>query len=168
MTAATYTKRAGEEFAKRLTELGIAVDDDPAALGRRAALAVAAEQTWESELEGLLTSAEARLLLGGVSREALRKQAAGGRVLALRDDRGRVRYPAWQFDGDTGAAHAIVREIAKRFRKAELSPWTMAAFCVAAQPELGGESPATAWRTGDYDEAEILLAADRAVAELTR
>lgn len=167
MTSTTYAKRAGAEFTRRLEELGVVVDDDPVALGRRAALAVAAEQAWESEMDGLLTSAEARMLLGGISREALRKQVSGGRILALRDDRGLVRYPAWQFDPDAGRAHPEVAEVAKRFADAGLSAWTAAAFCVGRQPELDGDSPAEAMRGGGRSE-EILLAADRAIAELTR
>lgn len=166
MASATYARRAGDEFSRRLEELGI-VGDDPATLGRRAALAVAAEQAWESELEGLMTSAEARMLLGGISREGLRKQVAAGRVVALRDDRNLVRYPVWQFDGEGARPFPIVREIATRFSAAGLSAWTTASFCVARQAELDGDSPAEAMREGASDEA-ILLAAERAVAELTR
>jgi hypothetical protein len=47
---------------------------------------VLAGGAWERALGELLTSAEARVLLGGISREALRKRVLSGSVLALRDD----------------------------------------------------------------------------------
>ena len=170
MAPTAYMKRAGEEFARRLDELGVSDSAEaPESLGRRAALAVAAEGAWESALGGLLSSSEARVMLGGLSREALRKQATGGRVIALRDENGRVRYPAWQFDAAAARSYPVVRTLSDRFREAGLSAWTLAAFCVAAQPELEGRSPAQEWRERDgAAEEAVLLAASRAVAELTR
>lgn len=170
MTPTAYRKRAGAEFAKRLDELGVADSQEaPESLGRRAALAVAAEQAWESVLDGLLSSAEARVMLGGLSREALRKQTATGQIIALRDDRGRVRYPSWQFDPAATSAYPAIRRLRTFFEDAGLSSWTLAAFCVASQPELAELSPAQSWhRNGEGEDEAVLEAARRAVAELTR
>lgn len=168
MTASTYLDRAASEFRRRLDDLGVAESDsDPEALGRMAALAAAAEIAWEGALGPLLTSAEARTLLGGLSREGLRRQVRAGRVLALRDEGGRVRYPAWQFDPNEGRSRSLVADLIELFRAADLSDWTIAAFCVSGQPELAGKAPVGAWR-GEGSRESIVQAARRAVHELTR
>jgi hypothetical protein len=71
-------------------------------------MVVLAGGAWERALGELLTSAESRVLLGGVSREALRKRVVSGSVIALRDDAGLVRYPGWQFDVAGGAPFRVV------------------------------------------------------------
>ncbi len=95
-----------------MNELGLDETSESAEdLGRRAALAVAAETVWEDTLGPLPTSAEARLLLGGISREALSKKVKVGTVLRLKDERGLIRYPAWQFDPIAQAAHPAIKKL---------------------------------------------------------
>jgi hypothetical protein len=160
--------RTVEEFRRTLAEIGgePRSADDAEVLGRRAAMVVLAGGAWERALGDLLTSAEARALLGGVSREALRKRVAAGSVLALRDDSGLIRYPNWQFDSATGLPFESIKDLNGIFGDAGLDPWTLAAFVTAPQPELEDRTPAEA--LGDPDPEPLLLAAHRAVADLTR
>lgn len=160
--------RTVEEFRRTLTEIGGQPNsaDDAEVLGRRAAMVVLAGGAWERALGELLTSAQARVLLGGISREALRKRVVSGSVIALRDDAGLVRYPRWQFDAASGTPFGVVKKLNKIFGDAGLDAWTLAAFAMAPQPELGDQAPVDAF--ADEDPEPLLTAARRAVAELTR
>ncbi len=160
--------RTVEEFRRTLTEIGghPSSAEDAEVLGRRAAMVVLAGGAWKRALGELLTSAEARVLLGEVSREALRKRVISGSVIALRDDAGLVRYPRWQFDAASGAPFGVVKELNEVFRDAGLDSWTLAAFATAPQPELDDRTPVDAF--GDTDPEPLLLSARRAVAELNR
>jgi hypothetical protein len=160
--------RTVEEFRRTLTELGgqPSSADDAEVLGRRAAMVVLAGGAWERALGELLTSAEARVLLGGVSREALRKRVVSGSVIALRDDAGLIRYPRWQFDAASGAPFGAVKRLNEVFSEAGLDSWTLASFATAPQPELDDRTPVDVF--GDADLEPLLLSAHRAVAELKR
>jgi hypothetical protein len=160
--------RTVEEFRRTLTEIGgqPSSTDDAEILGRRAAMVVLAGGAWERALGELLTSAEARVLLGGISREALRKRVVSGSVIALRDDAGLIRYPRWQFDAVSGAPFGAVKRLNEIFSDAGLDPWTLAAFATAPQRELDDRTPVEAF--GDADLEPLLLSAHRAVAELKR
>lgn len=163
---ATYVDQAGRQFVRSLNELGLDETSESAEdLGRRAALAVAAETVWEDTLGPLLTSAEARLLLGGISREALSKKVKVGTVLRLKDERGLIRYPAWQFDPVAQAAHPAVRKLISMYRKAGIGDWMVASFCVTPQPELDDQKPAEILKKGE--NPELITAATRALAALT-
>ncbi|HEY2716000.1 MAG TPA: hypothetical protein VGI73_07255 [Solirubrobacterales bacterium] len=160
--------RTVEEFRRTLTEIGgqPSSADDAEAIGRRAAMAVLAGDAWERALGDLLTSAEARILLGGVSREALRKRVASGSAIALRDDAGSVRYPRWQFDAAGGSLFPVVRQLNEIFGDAGLDPWTLASFATTPQAELDDRTPVEAFP--DEDAGPLLEAARRAAAELSR
>jgi hypothetical protein len=160
--------RTVEEFRRTLTEIGgqPSSPDDAEMLGRRAAMVVLAGGAWERALGKLLTSAEARILLGGVSREALRKRVLSGSVLALRDDADLIRYPGWQFDTANTTPFGAIKKLNKIFGEAGLDPWTLAAFATAPQPELDDRTPVDAF--ADADLEPLLLAARRTVADLTR
>jgi hypothetical protein len=160
--------RTVEEFRRTLTEIGgqPSSADDAEVLGRQAAMVVLAGGAWERALGELLTSAEARVLLGGISREALRKRVVSGSVIALRDNAGLVRYPRWQFDAASGAPFWAVKKLNEVFGNAGLDPWTLAAFATAPQPELDDRAPIDAF--GDADLEPLLLSAHRTVADLRR
>lgn len=159
--------RTVEEFRRTLTEIGgqPSSADDAEAIGRRAAMVVLAGDAWERALGDLLTSAEARILLGGVSREALRKRIVSGSVIALRDDAGAVRYPRWQFDG-AGSVFPAVKRLNEVFGGAGLDSWTLASFATTPQPELDDRTPVDSF--SDEDPELLLNAAQRAAAELSR
>jgi hypothetical protein len=160
--------RTVEEFRRTLTEIGgqPSSADDAEVLGRRAAMVVLAGGAWERALGELLTSAEARVLLGGVSREALRKRVVSGSVIALRDDAGLIRYPRWQFDAASGAPFEAVKRLNEIFDDTGLDSWTLASFATTPQPELANRTPIDSF--ADADIEPLLLSAHRAVAELRR
>ena len=160
--------RTVEEFRRTLTEIGgqPSSTDDAEALGRHAAMVVLAGGAWERALGELLTSAEARILLGGVSREALRKRVLSASVIALRDDADLIRYPRWQFDAASTAPYEAIKKLNELFGKAGLDPWSLAAFATTPQPELDDRAPVDAF--ADADLEPLLLAARRSVADLTR
>jgi hypothetical protein len=160
--------RTVEEFRRTLIEIGgqPRSADDAEVLGRRAAMVVLAGGVWERALGELLTSAEARVLLGGISREALRKRVVSGSVIALRDDAGLVRYPRWQFDPASGTPFGEVKELNEIFDDAGLDAWALASFATTPQPELGDRTPVEAF--ADPDVEPLLLSAHRTVAELKR
>lgn len=113
-----------------------------------------------------MTSAEARVLLGGISREALRKRVVSGSVIALRDDAGLVRYPRWQFDVASGAPFGVIKKLNEVFGDAGLDSWTLASFATTPQPELGNRAPVDSF--ADADIEPLLLSAHRTVADLKR
>jgi hypothetical protein len=160
--------RTVEEFRRTLTEIGGQPSSagDAEVLGRQAAMVVLAGGAWERALGELLTSAEARVLLGGVSREALRKRVLSGSVIALRDNGGLIRYPRWQFDVTAAAPFGAIKALDEIFDDAGLDPWALAAFVTAPQPELGDRAPVDAF--ADADTGPLLLAAHRTVADLKR
>lgn len=160
--------RTVEEFRRTLTEIGgqPSSADDAEVLGRRAAMVVLAGGAWERALGELLTSAEARILLGGISREALRKRVLSSSVLALRDDADLIRYPRWQFDAANSAPFGAIKRLNEIFGEAGLDAWALAAFATAPQPELDNRAPVDAF--GDADLEPLLLSARRTVADLTR
>lgn len=165
-TSAALLDRTVEEFRRTLTEIGGQPNsaDDAEVLGRRAAMVVLAGGAWERALGDLLTSAEARVLLGGISREALRKRVVSGSVIALRDDAGLIRYPRWQFDATSGAPFGAVKVLNEIFGDAGLDSWTLAAFATTPQPELDNRAPVDSF--ADADIEPLLLSAYRTVADL--
>lgn len=132
-TSSALIDRTVEEFRRTLTEIGgqPSSADDAKVLGRRAAMVVLAGGAWERALGELLTSAKARILLGGISREALRKRVLSGSVLALRDEADLIRYPRWQFDTANSTPFAAIKKLNEIFGGAGLDPWTLAAFATA-------------------------------------
>jgi len=167
-TSPALLDRTVEEFRRTLAEIGgqPSSADDAEVLGRRAAMVVLAGGAWERALGELLTSAEARILLGGISREALRKRVLSGSVLALRDDADLIRYPRWQFDAANSAPFAAIKKLNEIFGEAGLDSWTLASFATAPQPELRDRAAIDAF--GDAELEPLLLSAHRAVAELKR
>src|ERR1044072_306971 len=160
--------RTVEEFRRTLTEIGgqPSSADDAEVLGRRAAMVVLAGGAGERALGDLLTSAEARVLLGGISREALRKRVVSGAGVALRDEAGVIRSPRRPCEAAGGVPFGFVKKLNEIFGDAGLDSWTLAAFATAPQQELDDRTPVDAF--GDTDLGPMLLSAHRAVAELKR
>jgi hypothetical protein len=156
---------AVEAFAETLQEV---LGDRPADIdeARRAALQTAAASVWEDTVGPLLTGAQARELLGGVSRQRLGQLLGEGRLIALEKRSGERVFPAWQFRHGQllrplVAAHRTLVE------EADESPWTAASWCVNAHPELGGQSPLE-WAAGDGAAERLLLVAGRDASRLAR
>jgi hypothetical protein len=113
---------------------------------RRAALLSVASMVWEDELGPLLTSAEAARLIGGVTRQRVSELLGAHRLIGLRDQNGRLHFPAFQFQ-DGKPLPALVDAF---WRVAEhVGDWTAASWCVSSdQDALDGESPAQWVKSG--------------------
>ncbi len=101
-----------------------------------------------------LTSKEVEQLLG-VSRQAVAKARAQGRLVGLPTGRRTYVYPSWQL-GRSGPL-AGLRELRKAL--GEEDPWTLTAFVVGANERLGGETPLAVLRRGDVGSALLAAAA---------
>lgn len=108
---------------------------------RRAALIAASSAVWEDAVGPLLSGAEARELLGGVSRQRLDQLLKSGKLVALQERSGARCFPAWQFDDAGRPLSELVAAHRTLVETGELSPWTAASWCVHAHPELAGRSP---------------------------
>lgn len=139
---------------------------DPEAIGQAAALAIPRPTIWSEQLGPLLTSSEIRDLLGRISREALAQRVSRGTFLALRDARGKVRYPLFQIDESTRAPYPEIRDLIHIFRDRELSSWELASYMTTPQPPLEGLSPA-AWMAERRPAEPLLGAGAEAAAALS-
>jgi hypothetical protein len=152
------------EFARTVGELleGRPLSVDAA---RRAGLLAAAGQVWENELGPLLTSAQVRDLLGNVSRQRVDELLRTRRLIGLRDQSGRWRFPAFQFrDGRP------LPELVSAFwtlAAESVSDWTAAAWCVAPDEALAGLSPRQ-WVSQDRDPERLAQVARQDAARLAR
>lgn len=124
------------------------------------------QMAWEDRVGPLLSSAEAAARLGAEADSALDKLARAGRVIALQERSGRVRYPAWQF-ADGRPLEALVAAHRELVETGRVSEWTAASFCVAPHPELGGLSPREFAAAGRDDE-RLALVARRDAARLAQ
>ncbi|MGH7818264.1 MAG: hypothetical protein ACREQ9_00675 [Candidatus Binatia bacterium] len=138
--------------------------DDPAELGRRAALVVAAEATWSGHLGPLLEGKEVERLLGVRTRQAVSDLRTRRRLLGLVRKDGRVVYPAFQF-ADRGRPFPEMKQILEVFEEADVDEWTIASWFVTPKALLRGATPA-AWLRDGGDSSIAVTAARRTVARL--
>ncbi len=151
---------AAAAFADTLARLEVPVPRDAGALGRRAALLTAAEAVWSRHLGPMLESREVQELLG-VSRQAVSDFHRRRRLLALRGEDGRVRFPAFQFG--RGGVRKAVAEVLAVLAAAELSPHTLASWWKTPQRALDGTTPAV-WLARGQDAKRVVEAAHRSAA----
>jgi hypothetical protein len=97
--------------------------------------------------EGQPLDARAVGELLGVTRQAVAKARADGRLIGLPTGRGTYLYPSWQFE----RAGVLPGLRAVREALGEADPWTLTAFMVAPNSRLDGDTPLTALRRGDAD-----------------
>lgn len=160
-------QRLVKGFTEGLEQLGeLPGGDDPEALGQAAALTIARPHVWEGQLGPLLASAQLRSLLGGISREALAQRVKRGTLIALRDRRGKVRYPLFQLD-ESGAVPSEVPTLVKLFRDRGLSTWELTTFMTTPQRELDDRSPID-WIRSTGDDQLLLAVARESAAALAR
>lgn len=123
-----------------------------AADARRAAMLVAAGAAWERELGPLLSGAQIRELLGGISRQRVDELLRAKRLIGLRERSGRRRYPLFQFDDGrpceslVAAFHTVVA--------AGLDEWSAASWCVRPDPALEDAS-AVQWAKAGKDPERL-------------
>jgi hypothetical protein len=113
------------------------------------------EVVWEEAVGPLLASRDAAALLA-VDDAELAELARDGRVIALEEHSGEMRYPAWQF-ANGRPLEALVAAHRELMRTGHVSEWTAASFCVSEHPELDGLSP-RAWVAAGRDETLALVA----------
>lgn len=168
ITAAQPAERAGlhgpalQAFADTVREL---LGDQPLSVqsARRAAMLAAAEEVWEGQLGPLLSSAQVRELLGGVSRQRVDELLRSKRLIGLTDSSSRRRFPAFQFrDG-----HVIGSLVAAFWIVAgsPVSDWTAASWCTSPHDGLDERTP-VAWAIGGGDPERLALIASRDAARL--
>lgn len=104
---------------------------------------------------GMLSADDAAKALG-ISRQAVDKRRAAGKLLAVRV-RGDWHYPSAQFrDGEVLAG---IEQVISGLPDA--SPWSVLDFLLAPDDALGGRSPLAVLRAGDAAPIRRLLAARR-------
>jgi hypothetical protein len=138
---------AAQSFEETLVALGLGEGetelDDPAALGRRAALLAASDVLWERHLGPLLSTKQVRELMGIGSRQAISERVKRRRLLAVPGRDGNPVFPAFQFTG-AGRPLPALGAILDIFRDAAASPYTVSSWFVTPEPLLDEEAPA-AW-----------------------
>jgi excisionase family DNA binding protein len=99
-----------------------------------------------------LTTAEVSALLG-VSAGTLRAPVRAGALLAIRDERRRLRFPAWQFDAeDPSAVIAGLPRVLVILRSQRLSEVGLARWFLTPKSLLLGRTPIEALQNGDVDD----------------
>ncbi|UDF21577.1 hypothetical protein [Rhodococcus qingshengii] len=93
----------------------------------------------------------------GVSRQAVNKAVAAGRLIACRLDGRRWVYPTWQFTG-TKTVHPHLISLWTTLRTSS-DPWTCAAWLRSPQSELGDRS-AVDWIIDGHPLEKALELAD--------
>jgi Protein of unknown function (DUF2384) len=107
-----------------------------------------------AEAAGGMLSADDVAKVLGITRQAVDKRRAGGKLLAVRI-RGDWHYPAAQFrDGET--LPGIEDTVAGM---PDASAWSVLDFLLAPDDALGGRTPLAALREGDLASVRRLLAA---------
>jgi hypothetical protein len=161
---------AAAAFEETLADLGFGEAEaelgNPAELGRRAALLVAADAFWQHHLGPLLDGKQVQQLLGVRSRQAVHDLVRRRRLLGLPAEKGRLAFPAFQFTG-AGRPHPALPDILEAFAEAVVSPYTVASWFVTPQPLLEGETPAR-WLQSGRDQELVREAARRAAARLAQ
>jgi hypothetical protein len=160
---------AAKAFEETLEELSLPDDSpdfqDPAALGRRAALLAAADAVWGKVLAPLFDAEQAQAILKVGSRQAVSDLAKRGRILALEGSGGRKLYPGFQFSSN-GRPYPEVAQVLQIFSGVVETPYTIASWFISPQDLLDGETPA-AWIRARKDTSLLLKAAERSAGELS-
>jgi hypothetical protein len=132
---------------------------------RRAGMIAAARAAWENELGPLLSTAQVRELLGGVSRQRVDELLRARRLIGLRESSGRWSYPLFQFDED-GPIELLVATF-WIIADAAASDWTAASWCVTPDPTLDGKS-ARDWARTNGDSERLLRVARQDARRLSQ
>lgn len=120
--------------------------------------------TWESHVGELYTHSQV-LDLTGWSKQALSQAVRDHRVLRLESD-GNHAYLLAGFD-DQSPARPLpsIKKALNAWADVDPRGWSVAAWLMSAQPELGGRTPRDALLAGMNEEVAVL--AERAAARLT-
>lgn len=131
---------------------------------RRAGMIAAARAAWENELGPLLSTAQVREVLGGVSRQRVDELLRARRLIGLRESSGRWSYPLFQFEDGRPLEALIVAYWT--VVEGGLDEWSAASWCVAPDPALAGSS-ALQWAREDKEPERLLAAARQDAARFS-
>jgi hypothetical protein len=152
---------AAESFAQTLAELGVGEGDsaveDPAALGRRAALLAASDVLWERHLGPMYSTRQVRELMHIGSRQAISERVKRRRLLSVPGPDINPAFPAFQFTPG-GRTLPGLGAILDAFGDAASSPYTIASWFVTPDPQLEGKAPAAWLREGGASERAVRAA----------
>jgi hypothetical protein len=95
-----------------------------------------------------LPTREVEALLG-ISRQAVAKARADGRLVGLPSGSGQYVYPSWQF-GESGVLPGL-REVRRALRDGD-DPWSFTAFMVSPNARLDDETPLAVLRRGELND----------------
>jgi hypothetical protein len=95
-----------------------------------------------------LPTREVEALLG-ISRQAVAKARADGRLVGLPSGSGQYLYPSWQF-GQSGILGGL-REVRRALSGGD-DPWSFTAFMVSPNARLDGETPLAVLRRGELND----------------
>jgi hypothetical protein len=110
---------------------------------------------------GSLSAEEARLMLGGLSKEAVLKRFRRGKLLGWREARqGAVRFPVWQFSDDN-VLPGLAETLAILNQAPWMDDWGRVLFFLNARASLGKMRPLDLLRDGRTKE--VLQAARTAI-----
>ncbi len=117
------------------------LDDSTAEqLARLAARDVVGKYLWLSALGNLCDSQEAAARLGVGSRQAVQARYRRGTLLAV-EQRGRIAFPAWQFDA-SGQSYPAIAHVIRAFRAEGINdPWVIVSWFSTPQDDLDGSTP---------------------------
>lgn len=120
-------------------------------LGARQQLVEAEGGSWSSE-------EVARLLQ--ISKTAVLKRLASGRLLAWEEERlGAKRFPRWQFDAHGHVLKGLEDVLAILNQDAHLDAWGKLLFFLQEKPSLGGRRPLDLLREGKLKEVGLAAGA---------
>jgi hypothetical protein len=136
-----FTLGAGESREDKLARARIR------GLGARQQLAEAEGGSWSSE-------DVARLLQ--ISKTAVLKRLATGRLLAWREERLQAaRFPRWQFDEHGHVLDGLEKVLKVLNQDERLDAWGKILFFLQEKPSLGGRRPLDLLREGNLKEASL-------------
>ena len=100
---------------------------------------------------GSFSAEEARVALGGLSKEAVLKRYRKGQLLGWREARqNAVRFPVWQFvEGRT--LQGLEKVLAELPLAKAVDEWARLKFFLGPRGDLGGQRPLDLLRRGDVD-----------------
>jgi hypothetical protein len=116
------------------------------------------------ELIGPLLETEQVQQMLGLSREEVEEATSRKLLLALKNQRGAIRYPAIQFSS-SGELLPAISAILEIFDGAVQTPSTVASWLVSPKEYLDGDTP-VAWLRGGRNPRVVIAGAEQAAARL--
>ncbi len=161
-----YVEQVGAAFVKEFSAvIGDEIPaDDPAEVGRRAAIQAAASGAWNSLIGPFTDTAGAAEALGGVTRQAVNQRLTTKSLLGLRlagHTRPTFVFPVWQFHDDVMDDLPMVLATAGYDRDRPETGWTIASWMRSSDDRFGNLTPFELLLKGDI-EVVLQLARDLA------